>query len=648
MSNEMLFAQFDMLKAQIPYLYSCLLVNLCAVAALFYASAPFLLFAVAPAIFTIVIIRRIVHWRRQRPSRELSAPKVRRELGRTILLAWVLSLALTGWVVALLYYAVGSEIVLLAFFTWTTAVSTASNLAYLPRAHTGIMAVSAIPFTACIFNYGELKFGISLILFATFGFVFMRLLLEHFVEFTEVVSSRQRLLQKHRQAEAAHREVQRIALTDTLTGLPNRRAFLSDLEDLTKVSLSADDFWAVGVVDLNGFKPINDVFGHCAGDAVLVAVGQRLIETIGNRGNVYRLGGDEFGVVVRGVEDASDLIRLGAEMNAVLCEPYEFEFSTAMLSGSCGFAVRPHGGDTPEVLLENADKALYRAKKSRSGEAVIYSPLDCDDVRERAAIEQALRRAVAANAIDLAYQPIIDLVEGQVIAFEALARWDDPDLGRIGPDRFIEIAEQTGLIVELTGQLLRKALCVAKQWPDDVGLSFNLSPILLVRTGYNLSIMSMLDEIGFSPRRLQLEITETALMSSFELARNNIRDLRMAGVSIALDDFGTGYASFGYLDEITVDKLKIDRSFVPGTDMPAGKRQILKAIIGLSTGMGIPTVLEGIERQDQLNEAMEAGCVLGQGYFFARPMPPEHIDDLLADYRHAVAEPQRSHLPGGW
>ena len=633
MSHDVLFAQFDMLKKQIPFLYSCLLVNMCAVSALFYASAPFLLYAVAPAIFTIVIVRRIVGWRRQRPSRELPVSTVRRELGNTIVLAWVLSMTLTVWVVALLQYAGGSEIILLAFFTWTTAVSTASNLAYLPRAHIGIMGVSAIPFAACILAYGELKLGISLILFATFSFIFMRLLLEHFVAFTEVVSSRASLVQKHQQAEAAHREVQRISVTDTLTGLPNRRAFLSDLEDLTKTPPNAADLWAVGVVDLNGFKPINDVFGHRSGDAVLIAVGERLTETIGTRGSVYRLGGDEYGVVVRDVSEASDLRQLGTELNDVLCQPYEFEFSTAMLSGSCGFAICPPAGETPDVLLENADKALYRAKKSRSREAAIYSPLDCDGVRESAAIEQALRRAIAANAIDLAYQPIIDLTEDRVVAFEALARWDDPELGRIGPDRFIEIAEQTGLIVDLTGQLLIKALDAAKQWPDDIGLSFNLSPILLVRTGYNLSIMSMLNEYGFSPRRLQLEITETALMSSFELARNNIRDLRMAGVGIALDDFGTGYASFGYLDEITIDKLKIDRSFVPGTDMPAGKRQILKAIIGLSTGMGIPTVLEGIEREDQLNEAMKAGCLLGQGYLFARPMPPERVGDYLAGLR---------------
>lgn len=637
MSKDVLFAQFDMLKAQIPFLYSCLLVNMCAVSALFYASAPFLLYFVAPAIFTVVILRRIVNWRRQRPSRELSVAKVRRELRNTIMLAWILSMTLTVWVVALLQYAVGIEIILLAFFTWTTAVSTASNLAYLPRAHAGIMAVSAIPFTACVFAYGDVKFGISLILFATFGFVFMRLLLEHFVEFTEVVASRASLEVKHRQAEAAHREVQRIALTDTLTGLPNRRAFLSGVEELTAAPLNAEEFWAVGVVDLNGFKPINDVFGHSAGDAVLVAVGQRLTETIGDRGEVYRLGGDEFGVIVRHVEGTADLLRLGAELNGVLCEPYEFEFSTAMLSGSCGFAVCPSGGETPEVLLENADKALYRAKKSRSGEAVIYSPLDSDDVRERAAIEQALRRAVATDAIELAYQPIIDLARDRVVAFEALARWDDPDLGRIGPDRFIQIAEQTGLIVDLTGQLLKKALNAAKQWPEDIGLSFNLSPILLVRTGYNLSIISMLNDFGFSPRRLQLEITETALMSNFELARNNIRDLRMAGVSIALDDFGTGYASFGYLDEITVDKLKVDRSFVPGTDMPAGKRQILKAIIGLSAGMGIPTVLEGIERHDQLDQAMDAGCGLGQGYLFAKPMSPERIVDYLDDQRRAAS-----------
>ncbi len=631
-SSEVLLAQFDMLKKQIPVLYSCLLVNMIAVSALFSGAAPVLLYAAVPALFTVLIGRRILHWRRQKPGSQVSATDIRRELDRTIALAWALSMALTVWVVALLQYAHGAEIILLAFFTWTTAVSTASNLAYLPNANKGIMLISAVPFTACIVAYGDVQFGVSLILFATFAFVTVRVLLVHFSEFTEGVSNRTELQEKQKQTEAAHQEVKRIALTDTLTSLPNRRAFYIELERLTQAAKATGKKWAAGVIDLNGFKPINDVFGHRSGDAVLVAVGQRLTETVGDGGMVTRLGGDEFGIIIWKFDDQAELLRLGNDLNQALSYPYEFEFSTAMLSGSCGLAIYPDGGKTPEMLLENADTALYQAKQSKSQSPVIYSPTHCDEVRELAAIEQALRRAVAAEAIELAYQPIIDLRSGQVVAFEALARWTDPQLGTVRPDRFIDIAEQTGLIVELTDQLLRKALATARTWPLEIKLSFNLSAILLVRAGYNLSIISALNTAGFSTRRLHLEITETALMSSFELARKNISELRAAGISIALDDFGTGYASFGYLDEITVDTLKIDRSFVPGPDMPVGKRQILKAIIGLSAGLGIPTILEGIEQHKQLEEAKEAGCDFAQGYLFARPMPAGNIAEYLATY----------------
>ena len=570
------------------------------------------------------------YWRNQGSSQELTAEAINKELDKTIALARVLTVSLALWVAVMLRYAEGAQIVLLAFFTWTTAVSISASLAYLPTAFKAIMGIASIPFTVSIIAFGEPVLAISLILFATFGFMFIRLLLQHYTGFTEEVSAKIELQEKNDLAEEAHQEVQRIALSDTLTGLPNRRAFFLEVEEQTEAAKKAGTQCAVGIIDLNGFKPINDVFGHRAGDAVLVAVGARLTQTIGHRGMIARLGGDEFGIVVKKYNTQADLLQLGAELTNVLRQPYEFEFSTAMLSGSCGFTIYPESGQNPDTLLDNADTALYQAKKSRSRGAVIYSPAHREEIRERAAIEQALRHAIVADSIELAYQPIIDLSNGEVVAFEALARWEDLELGTIQPDKFIEIAEQTGLIVELTDQLLRKALKAAVTWPQDIELSFNLSAILLVRVGYSLSMISTLNTSGFSPRRLHLEITETALMSSFELARKNIDQLQMAGIRIALDDFGTGYASFGYLDEITVDKLKIDRSFVPGTGMPTGKRQILKAIIGLSAGLGIPTIQEGIETPEQLAQAIKVGCSFGQGFLFSRPMQADKIEDFLA------------------
>ncbi len=422
---------------------------------------------------------------------------------------------------------------------------------------------------------------------------------------------------------------ERLAFTDEMTGLPNRRKFESKLDALLEERAITRRPFAIAFLDLDGFKPINDFYGHAAGDDILRQVALRLEGAVSDKGFVARFGGDEFGLICPGISTEEEASTLGDVLSEVLCAPYDLDVRKARLSASFGFAVFPEAGETAEDLIHRADTALYESKRAGRGKVSIFSRRLEDKIREQAVVEQALRKAIAERTIEPHYQPIVDLMSGKILGFEALARWTDPELGSVPPTKFIAIAEERGLIGDLTDLLFETAASEAAKWPKDSFLSFNLSTVQLADVGTGLKMMSAMSKAGLDPRRLEIEITETALLGDVETAKDVIRTFRSSGVGVALDDFGTGHSSLGYLRELPLDKIKIDRSFVSGIETEKQSYHIIKAVLELCAGLELKVVAEGIEERQQASRLISHGCGAGQGYLFGRPMEARNAHKLV-------------------
>lgn len=427
----------------------------------------------------------------------------------------------------------------------------------------------------------------------------------------------------------AEGEALKLARHDPLTDLPNRRFFTEKLDDVLLRTTSHGRRTAVLMLDLDGFKAINDTYGHRVGDRTLVEVGERMSKVIRSGNMLARVGGDEFAIVLPNIASLDDPTGLARRIVGAIAEPFIIGSAATTLGVCIGIAVAPDNGTEHDDLVRRADLALYRAKADGQSTIRFFEP-DMDVyVERRMRIERELRNALAARAIVPYYQPLVFLAENRIIGFEALARWESAELGVISPVEFIPIAEECGLIGELGDQLLRRACLDAAAWPADIKLAFNISPIQLRNNSLGLRILTILGDTGFDPHRLELEITETALVDNLELAQRVIDQLRQAGIRIALDDFGTGYATLGQLQTLHLDKIKIDRSFVDRLCKDKESMVIVRAILGLASGFGLTTTAEGIEDVEQLACLKADGCLEGQGYLFGKAVPAQNVPALL-------------------
>jgi diguanylate cyclase (GGDEF)-like protein len=436
----------------------------------------------------------------------------------------------------------------------------------------------------------------------------------------------------------ANRDSTDLAFTDPLTGLGNHRRFFDKVDRL--ISDRADDPapFTVGILDLDGFKPINDLFGHKAGDDILAQVAMRLRASMDGHSTVCRIGADEFAFLyplVFSEEAAAEKCRMLIE---ILSAPYDVGERTARLSASVGCSMFYSGDETTEILVNKAETALYHAKRSGRGRVVVYTREMEEAAKRVTRIEQALRRAVSAGEVEPHFQPIVDLRTRRIVGFETLARWTDRDLGSVPPTVFIPIAEERGIIGPLSQLVLRKATEAARNWPKDLFLSFNLSPSQLVDQNTGLHILAILDRTGFDPRRLEIEITETGLMNDPASAEKIVEDLRRVGLRLSLDDFGTGQSSLGRLREFHFDKLKIDRTFVSSILDDRPSEHIIRAILAMCEGLGMDVVAEGIELEAQAERLVEFGCAGGQGYLFGRPVDADATLVYLRDSFRVAAQ----------
>ncbi|OJF99724.1 putative bifunctional diguanylate cyclase/phosphodiesterase [Pararhizobium antarcticum] len=422
--------------------------------------------------------------------------------------------------------------------------------------------------------------------------------------------------QEIRRRLAAEKNVDWIACHDPLTELPNRR-FLETAFARQDI-LARQDGYAVISIDLDGFKKVNDLLGHDHGDQVLKIVAERL-SYIFPLENVYRLGGDEFLVVTERM-GKPDLNALGKRIVNNLSKTMLIHGTPVDVGASIGIARIPEDSATLTDAIQQSDCAMYAAKKTGRNQVKFFEPTMHAELAKRVRMEGDLRHAINTARIIPHYQPFVDLITEEVVGYEALARWERSDGTFVPPCDFIPLAEEAGLIVELTDQLFRTACRDALSWPAHTVLSFNISPVQLSDRLLGLRLLTILGEIGLPIHRLELEVTESAVIRDAETARIVLDQLVNAGIKIALDDFGTGYSSLSQLSDYKFDKIKIDKSFVANFENSEKQEKVVRAIIALGNGLGVTITAEGIEEQSQLTRLKSMGCHIGQGYLLGRPL----------------------------
>jgi diguanylate cyclase (GGDEF)-like protein len=409
-----------------------------------------------------------------------------------------------------------------------------------------------------------------------------------------------------------------LAHHDILTGLPNRLAFSLRLDQLLR---SRTDPWsfALLIVDVDDFKDVNDTLGHLAGDMLLVTIAQRLRSCVREEDLVARLGGDEFAILQMLPRDRNDTLALAQRLVDAVDQPFDLEARRVSSSISVGIAVEDEETRDAEHLFRNADMALYRAKAAGRNTWRFFEPEMQQEVQTRSTITADLRTALLEEQFEIYYQPVVNAGSGQLVQFEGLLRWNHHSLGSVAPGRFIPIAEESRLIVPIGEMVLRRACAEATRWPSQIRLAVNLSPVQFAGRSLVGVVESALRDANLDPTRLELEITEGALLRDREQVSVILKELRSLGVTIALDDFGTGYASLSYLRQLPFDKIKIDRSFITDLSAKGDAIPIIEAVVSLATNLGMTTTAEGVETADQWRLLSAIGCTYVQGYLFDRP-----------------------------
>ena len=436
-------------------------------------------------------------------------------------------------------------------------------------------------------------------------------------------------LTEKRKSEA---EITRLALYDGLTGLANRQRMHLSLDKTLNQKAGPYRATALFLMDLDRFKAVNDTLGHPAGDALLKQVAQRLQRGVGAQGLVGRLGGDEFQVLLPGMDAREPLSVLARDLIAALSQPYFIAGGSVTIGCSIGIAIAPEHGEDSETLIRNADLALYAAKADGRGVHRFYSDEMLAGAQTRKAMEDDLRHALATGGFHLAYQPVVATADARIVGYEALLRWDHPTRGALSPAVFVPVAEECGLIEPIGEWVLRTACHDAAHWPKDVRVAVNVSPIQFANPKLPAIVTSALAASGIAPRRLELEITEGVFLDESASSERMFRALKGLGVRLALDDFGTGYSSLGYLRSAPFDKIKIDQSFVRGAAMPGNRNAaIIKAIVTLADTLGMETTAEGVEIQDEIELVRELGCSHIQGYVYGRGRPAAEVVEQLAE-----------------
>ena len=422
-----------------------------------------------------------------------------------------------------------------------------------------------------------------------------------------------------------------LARTDVVTGLSNRAGLnhemvekLMAMTDRQKLAL----FW----LDLDKFKEVNDTLGHPVGDRVLSEVARRLRETAPDNATVARFGGDEF-IIACEVESRERCEKLARSILEEVSRPFRIDGDRLEIFSSMGIALMPDDGVDLDTVMQSADLALYHAKINGRNQTSFFDASMTRNLMRRKEIEAELRAALQRDELSIFFQPIVDLETGRIKTFEALVRWFHPEKGELRPDEFIPVAEETGVIITLGNWITQQAAKACAQWPEDVTIAVNLSPLQIKAPGSALGILSALKEAKLDPSRLELEVTESLFLDDNANTARFMEELAEAGVRFALDDFGTGYSSLGYINQFPFKKIKVDRSFVSGPNVGHKSDAIIRAVAEMGSRLEMDIVAEGLETIEQVQTVRDAGCTLGQGYYFSRAVPDYLAATLLTQER---------------
>ncbi|MBR0719701.1 bifunctional diguanylate cyclase/phosphodiesterase [Bradyrhizobium liaoningense] len=490
--------------------------------------------------------------------------------------------------------------------------------------------IAAIAFTApiflgiaiCLGRSGDLAFLLIAFLVVVYGAVLLRGVFINSFSFARRVM---------RQIEA-----ERTVRQDPLTRLPNRFAFNETLEAaLRRLALSGEEF-AVLLLDLDRFKEVNDRFGHPAGDAFLVQVASRLQRCTRAAEHVARIGGDEFALVMSNLTRPEEALDMAERFVASFTEPFLIEGCEILGATSVGIVLAPRDGNAPLDIMKNADTALYRAKKAGPGTVCFFEVSDDKASRDRKALQSDLEGATARGELFLVYQPFLDLDENRITGFEALLRWQHPQRGLVPPSEFIPIAEETGLIHEIGEWVIRRACATLADWPGDIRIAVNFSASQFHNTGILQTIVQALADAKIAPNRLEIEITESMLLSKYGSAVSILNSLLQLGVTVALDDFGTGFSSLTYLRKLPFSRIKIDQSFIRDMLIHPDCTAIVKSVISLARDLRIGVVAEGVETADQLEYLRQTQCDEVQGYLIGRPVAADQVLALFDKKHRAI------------
>ncbi|CCD99178.1 conserved membrane hypothetical protein [Bradyrhizobium sp. STM 3809] len=645
---ELTRAQFQAFSKQVPLLYFILITNSLALAYTFLPLAPTLLTISVPALLSTITGVRMLWWLRQ-DDRAASDAEVLHNLRVTNRIAGPIGALFVVWSFSLFPYGDPYAKGQVAFYMAVTVIGIIFCLMHLRSAALLVTLVVIVPYVIFFMATGVHALRAIAVNQLLVSGAMVTVLFIYYRDFAALVASRKSLLAEQAATQALSDENFRLANLDSLTDLPNRRRFFSELTQAFAEAERDGTRLAVGIIDLDGFKPINDTYGHTVGDRVLIEAARRIRDVCEQRGaqvHLARLGGDEFGLIVTGNPTDDDLLSFGREITDLIKLPYQFDTTHTGLSCSTGFALYPRSATAADALYECADYALYHAKRRARGQAVIFSSELEAEIRSRSVIEHLLRTADFETEMDLVFQPIMDAANARTTGFEVLARWNSPKLGMVSPASFIPAAERIGVIRHLTRFLLVKALAAARTWPDDIRISFNLSAHDICAPEGVLPLIAAIQASGVPPRRIEFEITETAVTFDFARAEQSIAALKALGCGISLDDFGTGYSSLSHVHRLPLDKLKVDRSFVHDVNANPVSHKIIKSLTGLCADMEISCVVEGVETKEQLDSLKRLGADYIQGYYFAKPMSADAISGFLARERQRFDEPAAAKVAG--
>ncbi|WP_076068165.1 putative bifunctional diguanylate cyclase/phosphodiesterase [Sphingomonas montana] len=642
-SDAFLLEQYATLRRQIPLMYALMFINVLFLGIATFHDVPLGMSFGIPVALSIVIAVRALLWFRRRTI--VAAPAdIQRYLRGTLITAGLLSAIFGGWGSLLFSEQDPVRSAAIALYVFVGAMSCCFCMQALPRAGHLILLLGVMPVTVRLLvssDWSLFTVGTNFLVVAA---LILRTLTTSHTGFKQVLETRSGMIAEQERARAAERIAQDLAYRDPLTGLRNRRALSERLDQF--VASRQPTQLCLFMLDLDRFKEINDSHGHGAGDRLLQAVASRLIAIVGDLGHAYRLGGDEFAVTIETAPDGSFASTAMADrMVQDMAAPFLIHGFTHHISASIGISIFPADAISREMLMQHADIAMYDAKSLGRSRYSSFEPAMAAKLAARAVLEREMRVDLPANAFQPHYQPIVSLASGSIVGFEMLARWNRTDGATVGPAEFIPIVEECGLIGELTLKLLDQVCIDAADWPNDLTIAINVSPIQFRDPWFSEKILAVLTRRVFPSRRISLEITENALISDPIAAQRIIESLKNQGMALALDDFGTGYSSLQHLRMLPFDKLKIDRSFVRNVDRDDGAYQMVSAIIRLADSLKLSVVAEGVESLSVCQTLQRLGCREAQGYLFGKAMSAVDTNLLLhsSRYRWPTAPPGPGH-----